>query len=117
MALGFREASDFKKDDRAKPVGDVLKRWLTRSGLLKLSDRERVWACWQSQLGPDAAHTRLEGLRNNVAAFIVDSSALLMELNNYRKPDLLEALHRDVPTYFVRDLRFRLEKSRRAPGR
>ena len=112
---GHREASDFGKV-RAEPVGDVLQRWLARSGLLRVSDRDRVWEVWQRQLGSDAVHTCLVSLRGNVATFSVDSSALLSELNNFRKVELLESLHREVRTYFVRDIRFRLEKRPPASG-
>ena len=110
---GPLEASDFKKV-WAEPLGDILQRWLGRSGLLRLSDRDRVWEVWGRQLGRDAAHTCLVSLEGNVATFSVDSSALLSELNNFRKVELLEALHREVRTYFVRDIRFRLDK--REPG-
>ncbi|HUU11462.1 MAG TPA: DUF721 domain-containing protein [Phycisphaerae bacterium] len=106
------EASDFAKD-WAEPLGEVLRRWVARSGALRLSDRERVWEAWQRRLGPEAKHTHLESLRKNVATFTVDSSALLSELNNFRKQELLEALHDDVRGCFIRDIRFRLEK--RAP--
>ena len=112
---GRREASDFKPV-RAEPLGDVLGRWLTRSGLLRLSDRDRVWEVWRRQLGADADHTRLLSLKGNVATFSVDSSALLSELNNFRKMELLEALHSEVRTYFVRDIRFRLEKREPTSG-
>ena len=103
------EASDFKKV-RAEPLGNILQRWLDRSGLLRLSDHDRVWEVWGRQLGRDAAHTSLVSLKGNVATFSVDSSALLSELNNFRKVELLEALHREVRTYFVRDIRFHLDK-------
>jgi predicted nucleic acid-binding Zn ribbon protein len=110
MVLGGPpEASDFKKV-WAEPLGDVLQRWLARSGLLRLSDRDRVWEAWQRELGPDAAHTSLLSLKGNVALFSVDSSALLSELKNFRKVELLEALQREVRTYFVRDIRLRLDK-------
>jgi hypothetical protein len=55
-------------------------------------------------------------LRGNVATFSVDSSALLSELNNFQKVELLEALHREVRTCFVREIRFRLEKRPPASG-
>jgi len=109
---GPNEASDFSQV-RAEPLGEILQRWLARSGLLRLSDRDRVWEAWQRRLGADAAHTALLSLKRNVATFSVDSSALLSELNNFRKVELLEALQREVRTYFVRDIRFRLE--RRSP--
>ncbi len=83
-----------------------------RSGVLKVSDRDRIWAAWQQLLGRDAAHTSLEGLKNNVVTFTVDSSALLSELSSFRKQELLEGLRSAVKTYFVRDLRLRLEKRR-----
>jgi len=96
-------------------VGDVLKRWISRSGVLRTSDRERVEAAWAEMLGHDAAHARIEGLDKNVATVIVDSSALLSELRQFRKQELLEGLRERVKTYFVRDVRFRLEK-KRTPG-
>jgi predicted nucleic acid-binding Zn ribbon protein len=112
MALERIEASDFKPD-RAVLVGDVLRRWARRSGVLKASDRERVWAAWRRAAGSDAAHTALEGMRGGVLWFTVDSSAVLQELKSFRREELLEALRREVRSYFVRDIRFRLEKRRR----
>jgi predicted nucleic acid-binding Zn ribbon protein len=102
-------------DDRAEPVGDVLKRWMRRSGILRTSERDRLWDAWQRLLGRDAPHTVLSGLKNHVLVFDVDSSALLAELNNFRKQDLLEGLRAEVKSYFVRDIRFRLQKDVRRP--
>jgi len=115
MPLGRKEASDFRPV-RAESIGEVARRWAARSGLLRVSDRERVWEAWERHLGPAAAHTRLESLRGHVATFVVDSSALLAELNNFRKPELLTVLRQDVPSYFVDDLRFRLQKRPRGRG-
>ena len=112
MSARWMEASDFDKD-RAETVGEVLRRWVTTRGLLKPSDRQRLWGAWQRLLGPEAAQTSLEGLKNHVATFAVESSALLSELNNFRRQELLEAIRREMKTYFVRDLRFRLIKRRR----
>jgi predicted nucleic acid-binding Zn ribbon protein len=115
VSAWIREAADYDAE-RSEPVGQVLKRWARRSGILKTSDRDRIWEAWQRLLGRDAAHTSLDGLRNQVAYFSVDSSALLSELSSFRKPELLDGLRREVKTYFVRDVRLRLEK-RRAPAR
>ena len=115
MSARWIEASDFDKD-WAETAGEVLRRWVTTRGLLKPSDRQRLWDAWQRILGPEAAQTSLEGLKNHVATFAVDSSALLSELKNFRKQELLESLHREVKTYFVRDIKFRLEKRRPAKG-
>jgi len=114
---GPNEASDFEEDHRAEPLAGILARWLRRSGLLAVSDRERIEEAWRACLGPEAEHTHLLSFRRGVATFVVDSSALLAELAGFRKPALLEALRRAVPGGFVRDLRFRLEKpARPSPG-
>jgi len=109
---GFREASDFQKD-WSQPVGEIVRRVLARRGLNNLTHRQQVWDAWERILGADASHTHLEGLKNQVATFTVDSSALLSELAGFRKYEILEAFHREVRTFFVRDLRLRLEKRRR----
>ena len=109
MPLGPKEASDFRPV-RAERIGDVAARWAARSGLMRVSERDRVWEVWETYLGPVARHTRLESLRQNVATFLIDSSALLAELNNFPKPELLGMLQQEVPSYFVVDLRFRLQK-------
>ncbi|MCX5655021.1 MAG: DUF721 domain-containing protein [Planctomycetota bacterium] len=108
------EASDYGRD-RAEPVGEVVRRWAKRSGFTRVSDRDKIWDVWQRLLGPEAAHTSIERLANRgpsagVLTIVVDSSALLSELRNFRKEELLETLRREVKTYFVQDLKFRLEK-------
>ena len=113
---GFREASDFQ-EDRGHTVGDIIRQVMVRRGLNELTQRQQVWNVWQRLLGPDAPHTRLEGMRNQVATFTVDSSALLSELASFRKHEILDALHEDIRTFFVRDIRLRLEKRRPAAGR
>jgi len=114
MPLGPKEASDFRPI-RAELIGEVAHRWAARAGLLRISERERLWEAWQAYLGPVARHTRLVSLRQNVATFVIESSALLAELNNFRKPELLAMLQQEVRSYFVADLRFRLQKD--AAGR
>ena len=97
-------------ETQAEPLGPVLRRILRRTGLAHVGDRAKVWAAWEELLGRDAPHTRLEGLRKGTATFLVDSSALLSELNNFRRQALLEGLQARVRTPFISNLRFRLEK-------
>ena len=111
MKTGRQEASDFESDPRVRPVGEIIRRWARKSGLLRLTDRQRIWQAWSALLGPDATHTRLVGLKNHMAMFTVDSSALLAELAGFRKTELLEGLQKEVRTYFVRDIRLRLQKA------
>jgi len=99
--------TDFRQ---AESLGSILARWIKRSGLAHASDRERITRAWEEILGPEAAHTRLDGLRKGAATFVVDSSTLLSELNNFRRQELLEGLQARVKAPFISDLKFRLEK-------
>jgi predicted nucleic acid-binding Zn ribbon protein len=114
---GFREASDYAKDHRSHVVGDVVRQLLARRGLNKLPQRQQIWEVWERLLGHEAPHTHLEGMKNQVVTFTVDSSSLLSELANFRKHEILEAFHREVRTFFVRDIKLRLEKRRPAAGK
>jgi len=95
---------------RAESLGSILARWIKRTGLGYAGDRERITRAWEEMLGPEAAHTRLEGIRKGAATFVVDSSALLSELNNFRRQELLEGLQARVKAPFISGLKFRLEK-------
>lgn len=62
---------------------------------------------WNDLMGDAAEHTRLDTVRKNVATFRVDSAALLHELNNFRKAELLGRLQSDVKGMFISDIKFR----------
>ncbi len=94
----------------AETLGSILARWIKRSGLAHAGDRERITRAWEEILGHEAVHTRLEGLRKGAATFVVDSSTLLSELNNFRRQELLEGLQARVKAPFISNLKFRLEK-------
>ena len=95
---------------QAESLGSVLARWIKRSGLAHAGDRERITRAWEEILGPEAVHTRLDGIRKGAATFVVDSSTLLSELNNFRKQELLEGLQARIKAPFISNLKFRLEK-------
>lgn len=117
LARVFRNARPpAPKRPAASPVGEAVGWVLKRLELDRATPRRRVAEAWQRLLGSDARYTELVGLKANVATFTVDSSALLSELNNFRKQELLEGLRAEVKTYFVRDIRFRLQKRRPGPA-
>ena len=99
-----------------EPLRDIIGRYLQRSGLSHRLRAAELQAAWEEALGADAAHTRLDAVRQNVAVFVVDSAALLAELNNFRKDELLAALQGRLQQGFVRDIKFRLGSLRRRPG-
>lgn len=87
---------------------DILARFIDSSGLARQTQYGELQQAWAAMLGDAAAHTRLESVRKNVATFVVDSAALLAELNNFRKLELLERLQAEVRSMFIGDLKFRL---------
>ena len=86
---------------------DIIGRYLDRTGLGRRLPYAELEAAWRKALGDDAGHTRLDAVRNDVAVFVVDSAALLSELNNFRKAELLGILRAEVKGLAVRDLKFR----------
>jgi hypothetical protein len=89
---------------------DILSRYLESSGLNRHVQYAELKTAWAAALGPTVTHTLLESVRKNVALFVVDNAALLAELNNFRKLELLAHLQSEVHGIFIRDLRFRLGK-------
>ncbi|MBN2584807.1 MAG: DUF721 domain-containing protein [Planctomycetes bacterium] len=86
---------------------DILGRYLQSSGLTRRSPHSRLLEVWRQALGPQCEHTQLDAVRKNVAYFRVDNAALLSELNNFRKLELLSLLQSEVRDIFIRDIKFR----------
>jgi len=97
--LGEREVVEQLKD--------ILSRFLETSGLSRRTAESRLLEVWRQALGEQSRHTALEGIRKNVASFRVDNAALLSELNNFRKLELLSLLQSEVREVFIRDITFR----------
>jgi predicted nucleic acid-binding Zn ribbon protein len=91
-----------------EPLRDIIAQFLDRSGLTRHVQHDELRRVWQELLGDAAEHTRLEAVRKSVATFRVDSAALLHELNNFRKAELLGRLQSDVKGMFISDIKFRL---------
>ena len=69
-------------------------------------DLERAWNAAVGE--PLRRRTRVGVLRRGILAVLVDHPIRLEELAAYRKPQLLEALRRELPGAALHDLRFRL---------
>lgn len=73
-----------------------------------------IEAVWHQIVGePDCWQTQLGDLRHGVLDIIVAHSALLEELQAFRKPLMLRALRRNANCLGVRDIRFRIGRVRR----
>ena len=98
---------------------DIIGRYLDRTGLGRRLQYAELEAVWRKLLGEAADHTRLDAVRNDVAVFVVDNAALLAELNNFRKAELLDGLRAELKGLALRDLKFRpgtLRPGRPAPA-
>ena len=86
---------------------DILNRYLQASGLTRRLQYAQLLGAWREALGPQSQETQLEAIRKNVAYFRVGNAALLAELNNFRKLELLSLLQSEVTDIFIRDIKFR----------
>ena len=97
---------------------DILGRFLQTSGLARRAGVGDLRAAWEEAVGPGAEHTRIDAIRQDVLTVVVDSAALLAELANFRKDELLGALRQRAAGQAIGDIRFRLGsvKPRRRPA-
>ena len=96
---------------------DIIGRFLQTSGLARPGGAAELEAAWEEAVGLGAEHTRIDAVRDSVAVVVVDSAALLAELANFRKDELLAALQARVRGQFIRDIRFRVGSLKPRRGR
>jgi predicted nucleic acid-binding Zn ribbon protein len=97
---------------RSEPEGiDVLvPRVLSDLGLDETARVLRIVEAWEQSVGPEiASHCRPTALRGGVLEATVDSSAWCQELQ-YRCPEILEALRRDLGDDAPAELFLRVDK-------
>jgi len=87
----------------------VLRAVLKRAGLPRRKAAGELADAWDAAVGPGGeGRTNVAGYRNGVLTVEVDRSELLMELEGFRKRELLKKLSRSASRYIIRDIRFRL---------
>jgi predicted nucleic acid-binding Zn ribbon protein len=92
-----------------EPIGPILSRLLTQSGVNQFLAHQKLHANWQQVVDPRLArHTRLAGLRGNVLRVEVDSAAHLQELASFYKRSILERLRAAGGAFLIRDIEFRI---------
>ena len=92
-----------------KTLGDILGELFATRGYGRLRAVTELEVAWNAAVGePACQQTRLGGVRRGVLNVTVSHSILLEELAAFRKPQLLEALRRDVPAAVIHDIKFRV---------
>ena len=110
------------QSDRARPIGDVIKRLLKRKRFYEKGKFGALVHAWAHVVGDEiAAHTRISGFREGRLVVDVDSSVLLHELGGFLKEQVLRELQATDGGVDVMELRFRLgsaghSSARRSPS-
>lgn len=86
---------------------DIIARYLDATGLSRQLQQAELLRVWREMLGDLADHTRLDAVRGDVVTFAVDNAALMAELANFRKEELLAGLRAGVKGLNVRQIKFR----------
>ena len=92
-----------------RTIGEVLEQALAKQGLLAHSRSSNVDEAWTSIVGAEFAnHTRIASLKRGKLEIEVDSSALMTEIQFYRKALLLD-LREKVRKPFISRISFILK--------
>ena len=99
---------DGKKFSGPKKIGDLLGMVLAKYNAVGTTARIDLERAWRTAAGPELAEqAKVGALRRGTLEILVPSSALLHELEGFRKRELLEAVQTHVLHSRVTALRFR----------
>jgi len=92
----------------AKPIGEAIARWMTKSGLARRYEHKDIYAALQETVGKDAAHCQITAVKKGVVHVLVDSATCLHELANFRKQEILAGLQKQKGIGKIHNIEFRL---------
>ena len=94
-------------------LGEALERTLRKQGLLSCAKHVSLYDAWTSIVGAGfAGRTRIAAFKRGILEIEVDSSALMTEIQFYRKA-LLQDLREKVRTPFISRISFILKPDSR----
>lgn len=97
-----------RRRERPRPISELLTNYLRAAGLEDIERARRMVDSWRSAVAPIVfQNTRLLRVRDGVVHVGVGSSALLYELEGFRREEILTRL-REQPGGYVRDVKFKL---------
>jgi hypothetical protein len=96
------------RKERPRPIGDLLTRYLEAAGLQEVERARRMVDSWRAVVSPSVFRsTRLLRVRDGVVHVGVGSSALLYELEGFKREEILAGL-REQNIGYVRSVKFKL---------
>lgn len=94
--------------ERPRPIGELITSYLQAAGLEEVERARRMVDSWRAAVNPGVfENTRLLRVRDGVIHVGVGSSALLYELEGFRREEILARL-REQAVGYVRDVKFKL---------
>jgi predicted nucleic acid-binding Zn ribbon protein len=101
----------FRRSRSAKqpqPLGDVLKHWLERSGVMRKTAADDVRRAWQDAVGPEIARqAQPTAFRAGVLTVTVSNAPLLAELAGFREAEIRQSLTSKLKGVYIARIRFR----------
>ncbi|HOX37191.1 MAG TPA: DciA family protein [Candidatus Brocadiia bacterium] len=91
----------------ARRIGDLARDYLEGVGKGPQRNLNRIRRVWES-LTTGGGATSVRSFQKGVATIEVSSSALLYELANYEREQLLASLQKELPGCHIRKLEFKL---------
>lgn len=89
-----------------RPLGDLLAGLMKQFGPKRRAELEELSDAWGRAAGPDVARrTRVMGLVRETLTVAVESAPLRQELEQFRKPLLLERMRLEYPGRRIGELR------------
>lgn len=88
-------------------IGEVLTDLLARRGYAQISAHEECQEAWQSVVGSMEKFSRATEVKRGVLQVVVSNSLVMQELT-FRKPELIAAMAKALPTHKIKDVRFRV---------
>ena len=93
-----------------RSIADVLTELESLRGYNKKNSREQLREAWTDVAGEFGAQSRALQIRAGVLHVAVSNAAVLDELSNFRKNELLSKLREKQPQLRLRDLKFKLSR-------
>ena len=96
------------------PIGNIVADILTKRGLGRPQATIELETIWSEVVGPSIAQmTRCGQLRRQQLSVTVTNSTTMQELS-FRKQEITEQLNKKLPSYVIKDIRFRIGNIRRS---
>lgn len=109
----MKESTKRKKTPEA--IGPIIERLVSRLGLEELVKSGRIFATWETLVGPTIArHAKPQAFRQGTLIVRVDSSVWLAQLDRYLKSKIREKINLSLKRPLIKKIVFRVGETAEA---